>query len=474
MKSLLCLLVFAAFAAFAQASAPSASADKPLFAFGVIGDGKADDTAAIQKAVDSGAGTLHFPRGSYRLTRSVIVDLDKTGFTALVGDGTARIVMAGEGPAFKFIGTHDKTAEPKDFKANVWDRQRMPMVDGLEFVGAHPEADGIAASGTMQLTITRTTVRDARHAVHLTVRNRNVIVSDCHFYHNTGIGVFYDNVDLHQSNITGCHISYCAGGGVVSRAGSVFNIQIGSCDIESNMTPDGQPGANVLLDCTGGSVAEVEITGCTIQHNSKSPGSANIRYIGRSKEIHKPADIEKCKSGQISITGNVLSDVRVNIHLQHARGVVITGNSFFMGYERDLVVEDSNSVVIGANLFDRNPRYDYSDIPTSNGGLVFTRSHDCTLHGLSISGVWRHSAAVLLEQCSGFNIANCSIFDCDGPGLLLKDVRDSLITGCLIRDRRPDRAPAPSVRIEGGGDNEHANNKLAHGTETTPAPLKKQ
>ena len=165
MKSLLCLLVFAAFAAFAQASAPSASADKPLFAFGVIGDGKADDTAAIQKAVDSGAGTLHFPRGSYRLTRSVIVDLDKTGFTALVGDGTARIVMAGEGPAFKFIGTHDKTAEPKDFKANVWDRQRMPMVDGLEFVGAHPEADGIEASGTMQLTITRTTVRDVLQAL---------------------------------------------------------------------------------------------------------------------------------------------------------------------------------------------------------------------------------------------------------------------------------------------------------------------
>jgi len=31
--------------------------------FGAVGDGTADDTAAIQKAVDSSAGNLQFPRG---------------------------------------------------------------------------------------------------------------------------------------------------------------------------------------------------------------------------------------------------------------------------------------------------------------------------------------------------------------------------------------------------------------------------
>jgi hypothetical protein len=80
-----------------------------------------------------------------------------------------------------------------------------------------PEADGIEATGTMQITISRVAVHEARHGMHLTVRNRNVIISDCHLYHNTGIGVFYDNVDLHQSNIIGSHISYNAGGGVVTR-----------------------------------------------------------------------------------------------------------------------------------------------------------------------------------------------------------------------------------------------------------------
>ena len=54
------------------------------------------------------------------------------------------------------------------------------MVDRIEIVGAHAEADGIRAEGTMQLTITATTVRKARHGIHLTGRNRNVLISDSH------------------------------------------------------------------------------------------------------------------------------------------------------------------------------------------------------------------------------------------------------------------------------------------------------
>ena len=32
----------------------------------------------------------------------------------------------------------------------------------------------------MQLTVTRTVIRKALHAIHLVRRNRNVIVADCH------------------------------------------------------------------------------------------------------------------------------------------------------------------------------------------------------------------------------------------------------------------------------------------------------
>jgi hypothetical protein len=333
-------------------------------------------------------------------------------------------------------------------------------------VGAHPGADGIEATGTMQLTITRVAVHEARHGIHLTVRNRNVIISDCHLYHNTGCGVFYDNVDLHQSNITGSHISYNAGGGVVTRGGGVRNLHIGTCDIESNMTPEAPPTANVLIDCTDGSTAEVSIVGCTIQHNP-SPGAANVRFIGKGK-ARTPDD--HTQWGHLSIADNVLSDVEVNIDLQHVRGAVITGNTFGGGYEHDLLVTDCSNIAVGSNTFDRNPPYYRGKAEAAKGGLLFRKSRDITLTGMHIDGIRSHPAAVQIEDGDSFNISGCTILDSDGAGLLLKNTGNSLVTGCLIADRRPDRAPAPSIRIQGGTDNTLANNKLAHKSETVPAP----
>jgi len=152
--------------------------DRPAYSVkshGTKGDGVADDAAAIQKAVDSKSGSIRFPAGTYRISKTIEVDLDKVGWTAFVGEGTARIIMTGPGPAIRFTGTHEGTADPKSFKDNVWQQQRMPRVSGIEIVGAHPEADGIEASGTMQITIESTLLRELRHGVRLVKRNRNVM-----------------------------------------------------------------------------------------------------------------------------------------------------------------------------------------------------------------------------------------------------------------------------------------------------------
>src|SRR5215471_13758081 len=99
--------------------------------FGAAGDGKTDDAAAIQGLIDAKAGSIRFPAGSYRITRPLIVELDKVGYTAFVADGSARLVMAGPGPAIRFVGTHAGTAAPESVKPDVWERQRMPAVEGL-------------------------------------------------------------------------------------------------------------------------------------------------------------------------------------------------------------------------------------------------------------------------------------------------------------------------------------------------------
>jgi polygalacturonase len=47
--------------------------------FGAKGDGKADDSAAVQSAIDSRSGSVYFPKGIYRITKTIEVDFEKVG-----------------------------------------------------------------------------------------------------------------------------------------------------------------------------------------------------------------------------------------------------------------------------------------------------------------------------------------------------------------------------------------------------------
>ncbi len=421
----------------------------------LAGDGITDDTTALQHLIDT-QGSVRLTKGSYRLTRTLMVDLMKTGFVALSGDGTVRLVMEGVGPAIHFIGTHGGSAAPDTFKPEVWKKQRTPMIDGIEILGANAEADGIEATGTMQLTLSRVVVRECRHAVHLTKRNRNVLISACHFYHNTGIGVFYDEVNLHQSNIVGCHISYNEGGGIVSRGGEVRNLHIGTCDIEANHAAAGPPSANIMLDSRGGSIGEVAITGCTIQHTHLSPDSANIRIIGSGTDSSplRRAGREHTREGNVTISANVFSDVQVNVDIHHAHGVTVTGNTFWEGFAHDLVVEDCGNIVVTGNNFDRNPRY-LSKNSVEKNGVTFARCEDCVISSNIISGVRQQRAALDIESCNRMQITCNNVLDSDGAELRLEKVTRSMVSQNILRDDREDAKhdeESPLLVIEGSGN----------------------
>ena len=423
----------------------------------LVGDGQADDTAALQKLVDT-QGSVRLPKGRYRLTKTVTIDLAKTGYASISGDGTAQIIMAGSGPALRFVGTHGKSADPWNFKPQVWQNERAPAVTGIEIAGAHAEADGIEATGTMQLTVQQVLIRECRHAIRLTKSNRNVIISACNLYHNSGIGVFYDDVNLHQSNIVGSHISYNGGGGIVSRGGNVRNLQIGTCDIEYNHASKGKPAANVELDSTGGSIGEVTITGCTIQHTNKAPDSANIRILGAGKDesLVRRGGRPTTREGNVTITGNVFSDVQVNVEIKNARGVTVSANTFWEGFTHDILVEDSSNIVISGNNFDRNPRYlvNGNDLAEKNG-VVLRRIVDSSFSDNLVSGVHGREAAVDVTDCSRLRITNNSILDSDGSALRLTRVNRSIVTGNLLRDDRPAdrRSKAPLIIVMEGDEN---------------------
>jgi parallel beta-helix repeat protein len=373
-----------------------------------------------------------------------VFDLAKIGAAVVHCEGPVTLVMAGPGPALKFIGTHRGTAGPKTFKPETW-RERMPLVSGLEILGAHKEADGIELIRTMQATISRVVIRKARHGIHLVDRNRNVIISNCHLYENSGVGIYLDDVNLHQINVANCHVSYNRQGGIVVRDGQVRNLQVSNCDLEGNMPGDttATRAANVWIDLSAhkqhASVAEVAITGCTIQHSASygkegklAPGGANIRIVGRPKY---PVD-------NVTIGNNVLSDVSVNVDIDYAKDVALTGNTFFTSMPRDLMVRRSQRVVATGNVF--NPRAKWAV-----GGIVFRESTSCLLANTTIHAFRDATAAVLLEGCKNTRLVNCLLTGCD-RGIVLRNS-----TGCAVLDcsvGKPLKGGKPIV-VEGGMNN---------------------
>jgi len=415
-----------------------------LFAIGAHAQDEAppDQSAELQQQLEAAGGDLKLAAGTYYLDTPITFDLAKLGAVSLRGDGPVTVVMRGAGPAFRFLGTHEGTASPKSFKPETW-AQRMPLIDGIAIVGDHPEAVGIELKGTVQATVTRVSVRKALHGVHLVDRNRNTLIADCHFYENAGKGVFLDDVNLHQINITGSHISYNREGGVVVIDGNVRNLHITGCDIEANMPGDETPTdtANVLIVQTGAekrSIAEVAITGCTIQHSAHygkgkiADGGANIRLVGTDEHL----------VNMVTISGNVLSDTTTHIDLHKVMDVTVTGNTFFTTEPTDLQITDSKRVVVQGNAF--NPRQE-----KSIGGVVLRRSSHCLLDGLTLHAIQADEGAILLEECSYSRISNCILSD-NKKGIVLKDS-----VGCVVRGVTTTGLPkeVKPVEVVGGKQN---------------------
>ncbi len=398
-----------------------------------------DVTGQLQAQIDSAGGNLLLSMGKrYRITAPLIIDLSKHGAVKVTGAGGATLIMDGPGAAIRFVGSHEGTASPRSFKPATWN-ERMPIISDIEILGAHPEADGVELRQTVAPIVSRVSVRWCRHGIHLVDRNRNVIVADCHLYENSGVGLFLDNVNLHQINVTNTHVSYNRQGGIVVQNGNVRNLHITGCDIEGNMPGDETPTktANILIELTEpadgrkGSVAEVSITGCTIQHSANyspvpgkqaAPGAANIRLAGKASY----------PINSVTITGNILSDTTNNIVVRHSTDIAITANNFFAPGDKNLVVADSKRVVVTGNTF--NPRQHVRP-----GTIEFQAADDCVLSGNTITRFATDKGGVILRGCSGMLLSALSLTDC-GSGIVLTDTSDSTISSCRISRTASERS----------------------------------
>ncbi len=414
--------------------------------FGAAGDGVTDDTAPLQHAIDEGVGELVIPRGDYRITQPIVVNLAATGRTSIRGEGgTCRILMQGKGPAFSFVGTHNGSADPKSFQASAWTHERMPMVSTLEIVGEHAEADGIQIEGVMQPVITGVLLRKLRHGIRITGRARNVLISHCQIYHNLGVGIYLDGVNLHQTIISASHISYCRLGGIRIERSEIRNLQITGNDIEYNNNASHQvpnadevPTAEIWLDASEGSIREGTICSNTIQA-TYSPNGANIRLIGQPQEAN-------AKVGMIAITGNLIGSQWNNIHISAAQGVTISGNTVYSGHNRNLLLEDCSQMVVGNNSFGHNA--DYGVDKELCTGVTFRNCRDSIFNGnvLQDCQSGRHlfptapelqrEALLELYDCRNIIVSSNQILDSAPYGIRLANCTDITINTTVVTDRR--------------------------------------
>ncbi len=424
---------------------------------GAKADGRADDSAALQAAVDRGDGVIRLARGTYRITKPIEIDLSKVDRTAIVGDGVAGVVMAGAGPAFRFRGTHGGTADPASVKPRVWDKERLPLVEGIEIVGEHEDAIGIELTGTMQSTITSTLIRRCKIGISYTKRNRNIIVDHCHIYENREIGILFDQVNLHQALITGSHISYNPVAGIWFRGGELRNFQIVGNDIEYNYSMKREGSADVLIDVSekGATFREGTIVGNTIQARP-SPRGANVRVIGGDGLR---------TTGMLSITGNLIGSQHDAIHLKRARAVAVTGNTIYSATNRDLVVEDCANIVLGSNSIDWNP--DHRGKRTVDG-IVLRRSDGVVLSDTiienSFAGSEERGGTIEIDDCRDVTISACQVLDPKHRGIVINDSERVRVSATTVVDRREKPTMRSTIEVTGKSrNNVIRDNTLAKG-----------
>src|SRR5690606_24865778 len=155
---------------------------------------------------------------------------------------------------------------------------------------------------------------------------------------------------------------------------------------------------------------------------------------------------------------NNLSETDHNVHIKYGRGVIITGNTFYMGETHNILIESSDNILLANNILDRNPHYGNKTMNT-RAGIAIIDSRDILITGLQINNAKKNRAGSVIEDCRNVSLTNSMILNCDGAGIALIDSEESFITGNLINDHRSEIQNPIAITISGGNGNLVTNNR---------------
>jgi len=287
-------------------------------AFGAVGDGVTDDTAALQAAMDSPArgGIVAFEPGrAYRISDTVVVDVAKV--RGIEGNN-ARVVTREDIVCFAVRGSHTGSANPTNPSARrVTVPEMNPFVRDLRVHGDPLlRGVGLQVQGTFGLHITGCHLFDLRTGIEVRGTNRNMVIADNSIWHCLDYGIWWHRGDVHQTNVVANHISYCRKVLFIDRAG-IYNLQVVGNTIESSSAPDVVENAVHATSDGGGFLEGFEFIGNSLEDHW-SAADAAIRIDGGPAQQGK----------QIMVIGNDLGNSRSHdVAISDVAEVVISGNS---------------------------------------------------------------------------------------------------------------------------------------------------
>jgi polygalacturonase len=240
--------------------------------------------------------------------------------------------------------------------------------------------------------------------------------------------------------MNGNHISYCKQGGIKIAGSEIRNLQICGNDIEYNYDVKAKESADVLFDCRQGTVREGTLVGNTIQAR-QSPGGANIRFLGAKDHPNAV--------GMFAISGNLIGSQATAIDLHSCRGVVISGNSIYNGYQLALRAEDAEHLVIGPNSIDHNS--DYKGPSTDR--ILLVRCRHVNMSGVLLQHTREATSEVAssieIRGCQNVNVTGCQVINARVRGIAVHSSTMVRIADCTLRGRQGDKTYRAALSADG-------------------------
>ncbi len=275
--------------------------------YGAVGDGVADDTAAVQAALTTASasgGPVYFPRGRYLISTGLTLSILATGTNtdlernSIIGDGASSIIewtgSGGGNPLLKVTGTNDPHHEF--------------FIQGLRLIATNRDVNGLHLQDLAYWKLDNIYISNFANGLHL----RDAISGSIHrsrLINNTRHidGDKDDSFNPNAISLHACILTLAKEYAIYLDTPTQLNIYGGTVEgngTDSTTFPTNRGGIKIVTPSTGGGVA-ANFNGVYFENND---GVADIEVdMGTSDAI---VNANGCNFNRISssqfVTNNIL------------------------------------------------------------------------------------------------------------------------------------------------------------------------